>query len=95
MILSGQSSMAGLDPNTSFTPTVQNEFGREHVIVVRDAVGGQPIWRWYKDWKPAKGEAASQSGASIRPAPGIADHTAKHIAVIVLDNAFANPEEGS
>ena len=61
-ILSGQSNMAGLDPNTSFTPAVQAKFGKENVIVVKDAVGGQPIRRWYKDWKPASGEAPKGNG---------------------------------
>lgn len=55
-ILSGQSNMAGLNPQISFTPTVENEFGKENVIVVKDARGGQPIRRWYKQWKPAKGD---------------------------------------
>ena len=55
-ILSGQSNMAGLDPNLSFTPTVQEALGKENVIVVKSAQGGQPIRRWYKQWKPANGE---------------------------------------
>ena len=50
-ILSGQSNMAGMDPGRTFTPTVEKEFGKENVIVVKDAQGGQPIRRWYKDWK--------------------------------------------
>lgn len=56
-ILSGQSNMNGLDPALSFTPTVQKAFGKDNVIVVKDAKGGLPIRRWYKDWKPVKGEA--------------------------------------
>ena len=54
-ILSGQSNMAGLNPEESFTPTVENEFGKENVIVVKFAQGGQPIRRWYRDWKPPHG----------------------------------------
>jgi len=50
-ILSGQSNMAGLKPEESFTPTVQAKFGSDRVIVVHDAHGGQPIRRWYKQWK--------------------------------------------
>jgi len=61
-ILSGQSNMAALDPSTSFTPAVQAKFGKEHVSVVKDAVGGQPIRRWYKDWKPASGDAPKGNG---------------------------------
>ncbi len=52
-ILSGQSNMVGLKPETSFTPAVENEFGKAQVIVVKDAQSGCPIRRWVKDWKPA------------------------------------------
>jgi len=61
-ILSGQSNMAGLDPNVSFTPTVEQAFGKEHVIVVKDAQGGQPIRRWYKQWKPKNGPMPEKNG---------------------------------
>lgn len=50
-ILSGQSNMAGLDPNVSFTPTVEKEFADDEVLVVKVAIGGQPIRRWYKQWQ--------------------------------------------
>ncbi|MEM7374311.1 MAG: sialate O-acetylesterase [Bacteroidota bacterium] len=56
-ILSGQSNMYNLKPEESFTPTVEAEFGKDHVIVVKDALGGQPIRRWYKAWKPAEGDS--------------------------------------
>lgn len=61
-ILSGQSNMARFDPNVSFTPAVEKEFGKENVIVVKDALGGQPISRWYKDWKDADGVAPESTG---------------------------------
>ncbi|MFC1498557.1 sialate O-acetylesterase [Verrucomicrobiota bacterium] len=61
-ILSGQSNMAGLDPEISFTPTVIEAFGKDNVIVVKDAQGGQPIRRWYKKWKPAKGTEPKADG---------------------------------
>ncbi len=51
-ILSGQSNMAGLQLEESFIPTIEAEFGQENVIIVKDAYGGQPIRRWYKNWKP-------------------------------------------
>ena len=60
-ILSGQSNMAGLRPHESFTPAVNRAFGRKYVTVVNDAQGGQPIRRWYKDWKPASGIAPKSS----------------------------------
>jgi hypothetical protein len=62
-ILSGQSNMAGLNPDISFTPTVTKAFADDQVIVVKDAVGGQPIRRWYKKWKPAQGDSPKADGA--------------------------------
>jgi len=61
-ILSGQSNMVGLRPEESFTPAVEAEFGKSNVIVVKDAQGGQPIRRWYKKWKPARGEGPAATG---------------------------------
>ena len=61
-ILSGQSNMAGLDPNISFTPTVEAAFGKDNVIIIKDAQGSQPIRRWYKKWKPVKGDTPKATG---------------------------------
>lgn len=61
-ILSGQSNMAGLDPGLSFTPTVEAALGKANVIVVKDAQGGQPIRRWYKEWTPTEGAAPKATG---------------------------------
>ena len=61
-ILSGQSNMQGLRPEESFTPTVEEEFGSENVVVVFDALGGQPIRRWYKGWKPSQGKGPEAKG---------------------------------
>ena len=61
-ILSSQSNMARFKPEKIFTPAVEAEFGRENVIVIKDAQGGQPIKRWYKDWKSASGEAPESTG---------------------------------
>ena len=61
-ILSGQSNMAALDPNASFTPAVAEVFGKDNVIVVKDAQGGQPIRRWYRKWKPGKGDKPKATG---------------------------------
>ena len=55
-ILSGQSNMAGMDPDLTFTPTVYEALGKDHVIVVKYALGAAPIRHWYKKWKPAEGE---------------------------------------
>jgi hypothetical protein len=56
-ILSGQSNMAALKPEESFLPAIETAFGKGNVIVVKDAMGAQPIRRWYKDWKPLHGES--------------------------------------
>ena len=61
-ILSGQSNMAGLKPAESFTPAVESKFGAENVIVVHDALGGQPIRRWHKQWKLTKGQNPAAIG---------------------------------
>ena len=61
-ILSGQSNMAGMKPEESFTPAVEKALGQENVIVVKDAHGGQPIRRWYKDWKSADGSRPEKTG---------------------------------
>lgn len=61
-ILSGQSNMEHLPPKISFTPAVEAAFGKDNVIVVKEAESGQPILRWYKLWKPAKGEPPKATG---------------------------------
>lgn len=64
-ILSGQSNMAGLRPNESFTPTVAKIFGKDRILVVKDAQGGQPIRRWYKNWKPAAGKKGPKATGDL------------------------------
>ena len=61
-ILSGQSNMAGLRPEESFIPEVEEAFGKDHVIVVKDALGGQPIRRWCTDWEAADGSRPESTG---------------------------------
>ena len=61
-LLSGQSNMGGLNPAASFTPTVKKAFSKDTCIVVKSAQGGQPIRRWYKQWKPAKGDSPAATG---------------------------------
>ncbi len=61
-ILSGQSNMAGLDPEISFTPAVEAALGKEKVVVVKSARSGQPIRRWYKKWKSAEGDGPDATG---------------------------------
>ncbi len=54
--------MQRLDPSISFRPALEAEFGRDNVIVVKHARGGQPIKRWYKKWKSADGESPETTG---------------------------------
>ena len=61
-ILSGQSNMKYMDPNISFIPAVEKAFGKENVVVIHDAQGGQPIRRWYKDWMPLNGQKPKMTG---------------------------------
>ena len=62
-ILSGQSNMVGVNPDLSFKPAVEAEFGAENVVVVKDAEGGQPIKRWYKKWEPIAGDDSAKTGS--------------------------------
>lgn len=61
-ILSGQSNMQGHRPEEAFSPAVEEALGKDKVIVVQDAQGGQPIQRWWKDWKSPEGEKSEYNG---------------------------------
>jgi hypothetical protein len=61
-VLSGQSNMQGHRPDEAFTPAVAKAFGQDRVIVVQDAMGGQPIRRWYKGWKSPDGQPPETTG---------------------------------
>ena len=61
-ILSGQSNMSRLNPQVSFIPTLEMEFGKEKIIVVKDALGSQPISRWYKKWQSPDGKTPVKNG---------------------------------
>lgn len=66
-ILSGQSNMAGLNADVSFTPAVKEAFAGDDVIVVKYAVGGQPIRRWFKEWKLPAGATDAANVAKLPP----------------------------
>lgn len=53
LILSGQSNMARLTLENDFIPMVEKAFGKENVIVVKDAHGGKAIDMWYVAAPPA------------------------------------------
>lgn len=61
-ILSGQSNMQGHRPDEAFTPAVEAAFGSKNVVVVQNALGGQPIQRWYKKWKDPDGKKPESTG---------------------------------
>lgn len=61
-IFSGQSNMARFKPKNEFQPIVEEAFGKSNVIIVKEAKGGQPIRRWYKDWQSANGEVPDSTG---------------------------------
>ena len=61
-LLSGQSNMAGLNPQVSFIPTIEVAFPDDKCIFVKSAQGSQPIRRWYKKWKSADGETLGAKG---------------------------------
>ena len=50
-VLSGQSNMAGMDPETGFMPEAKKLFKDEKVVYIKVAKGGQPICRWLEEWK--------------------------------------------
>ena len=59
-ILSGQSNMAALNPKVSFIPAVEKEYGKENVLVVKNAHSGRPIRKWYRDYQYPKGHSKYQ-----------------------------------
>ncbi len=65
-ILSGQSNMAAMDPDVSFTPTLNQAFPGDEVIVVKFAVNGNLIRMWHKDWQPPEGAETRGQGRNGR-----------------------------
>ena len=61
-ILSGQSNMARFKPELWFTPGINDALGEDNVIVSFYAQGGQPISKWYREWKSSKGETDPDTG---------------------------------
>jgi hypothetical protein len=58
-VLSGQSNMQGVNPDTSFTPVVKQAFPKDDVIVVLQAEGGMAIRRWWKGGADAQPASAA------------------------------------
>jgi hypothetical protein len=61
-ILSGQSNMVNLNPNLSFTPLVNKEFGEENVTVIKEAHEGKAIRNWFKYWEFNQNSNKKSSG---------------------------------
>ena len=57
-VLSGQSNMQGMDPETGFMPEAKKLFKDEKVVYIKVAKGGQPICRWLEEWQ----EIAQKNG---------------------------------
>ena len=76
-ILSGQSNMARMNPQRTFIPTVTKAFGKEHVIVVKSAQGGQPIRQWYKQWKDHEGNKPESTGGMYDKMMGLVNTAIK------------------
>jgi hypothetical protein len=52
-ILAGQSNMQGMNQRETFIPRIEKAFGADNVLVVKEAIGGQPIRKFVHDWAPA------------------------------------------
>ena len=61
-ILSGQSNMVGMDPETGFMPEAKKLFKDEKVVYIKVAKGGQPICRWLEEWT----DIAEKNGVDAR-----------------------------
>ena len=61
-ILSGQSNMQGMDPETGFLPEAKKLFDGEQVVYIKVAKGGQPICRWLEEWT----DIAEKNGVDAR-----------------------------
>lgn len=105
-ILAGGINMALFDADSFFTPLVEAEYGKDNVIVVHDALGGQAIRRWYKDWKPLTGDEPKARPALFnsifkKVKPAIKGQQLKTITVIWMggemdaQEGFANVYERS
>ncbi len=70
--------MVGLRPEESFLPTLEAEFGKGNILIAKDAMGTQPIRRWYKDWKPLQGDTPV-------PQPDLYDSLMKKVQAVIIN----------
>jgi hypothetical protein len=66
-ILSGQSNMQGMNQKLSFEPRVIEEYGKDNVLIVKEAIGGRPIRMWVPDWAPAPDWGVDPNIPNIKP----------------------------
>ncbi|MCF7847648.1 MAG: hypothetical protein K9M45_02265 [Kiritimatiellales bacterium] len=66
-ILSGQSNMQGMDQRQTFEPRIFQEYGKENVLIVKEAIGGRPIRMWVHDWAPAPGWKVDPNIPNTKP----------------------------
>ena len=52
------SKSCGAPPEEAWSRS-RKALGKDKVIVVQDALGGQPIHRWWKQWKDPKAKSRS------------------------------------
>lgn len=55
-ILTGQSNMKHINISKNFTPIIENEFGKENIVIYKYALGGKSIRHWDKSWPQKVGE---------------------------------------
>jgi hypothetical protein len=57
--------MANLKPEESFTPTLAKALGGDELIVVKEAAGGLPIRRWFKNWQQPPGQEPNAAADKV------------------------------
>ena len=58
ILLSGQSNMVRMDPNETFLPALEKEFGTNKIVFAKFGKSGKPIREWYSpDLDPKEGHA--------------------------------------
>ena len=82
-ILSGQSNMAGMNPESGFVPEAKKLFPDAEVVYIKVAQGGQPIRLWVDQWNDiaSKYKLASTNSATKFYKPILAQYaklTEKH-----------------
>lgn len=61
-LLSGQSNMSRMDHRKVFQPSVEDAFGKDNVVIIRDSLPGQKILRWHKGWRSSSGDTPEVTG---------------------------------